>query len=502
MRPKPMFLALCAIFCAALVFVLQGCEFATGGGGTGGDGLTLTGIIVNPRGAPVAGAKVRIYPEQYQLAKRATSSPAKADSVLTDSVGAYRFVNLPSGRYNLEASARIGDSAFSLFVPGIYLGKNLNLGADTIRTTGSLEVTVLDNAGAHLPGAHCYVVGGSWEAVSDDSGTCALTGLAPGRYKILITSPGLQSETVETITVYSGNVAQGGSVRLSPAAAGSDTTWTVRYRVEGETVSALAWSGSATGSGGGMLVAIGSGRDVYGEPYNFILSSPDGLTWTKRDYGAASQLHDVAWIPPNGSRAGEFLAVGEGGLILTSPDGITWATKLSVAWALGSITVNARHVLFTGSSHSVVLTDGVTWTDVTRTGSPNSIAATDSLFVEVGFSNTVQSSPDGIIWTKRDAQTTNVLYKVAWGGGQFVAVGANGTIRTSVDGIQWEKRVSGTTETLSTLEWVNGRWIAGGDLESTDGILWQPMAHPVYQTSIVSTGTRLVGILNGIMTSP
>ena len=53
------------------------------------------------------------------------------------------------------------------------------------------------------------------------------------------------------------------------------------------------------------------------------------------------------------------------------------------------------------------------------------------IFVAVGASGTILTSPDGITWTARTSGTTNILYGVTWSGTQFVAVGGSGTIVTS-----------------------------------------------------------------------
>ena len=54
-----------------------------------------------------------------------------------------------------------------------------------------------------------------------------------------------------------------------------------------------------------------------------ILTSPDGILWTKRTSGKWEYLSGVT------SGNGLFVTVGESGTILTSPDGNSWTKRTS-----------------------------------------------------------------------------------------------------------------------------------------------------------------------------
>ena len=56
----------------------------------------------------------------------------------------------------------------------------------------------------------------------------------------------------------------------------------------------------------------------------------------------------------------------------------------------------------------------------------------NSLFVAVGISGIILTSPDGITWTSRTSNTSNNLYGITYGNGLFVAVGGNGTGSSSI----------------------------------------------------------------------
>ncbi len=55
----------------------------------------------------------------------------------------------------------------------------------------------------------------------------------------------------------------------------------------------------------------------------------------------------------------------------------------------------------------------------------------NGLFVAVGGSGTILTSPDGMTWTQQTSPASEILYDVAYGNGTFVAVGYRGTIVTS-----------------------------------------------------------------------
>ncbi|MBU2098134.1 MAG: hypothetical protein KKD00_05190, partial [Gammaproteobacteria bacterium] len=86
-----------------------------------------------------------------------------------------------------------------------------------------------------------------------------------------------------------------------------------------------------------------------------------------------------------------------------------------------------------------------------------------SLFVAVGDSGRIVTSPDGLNWTTRaSGLTTNHLMAFEHNGTVFVAVGTAGEILTSSDAMNWIKRTSGTGQNLQSVCFGNGIWFAGG----------------------------------------
>lgn len=91
-----------------------------------------------------------------------------------------------------------------------------------------------------------------------------------------------------------------------------------------------------------------------------------------------------------------------------------------------------------------------TWTARTSgtTKTLYDITYVNNMFIAVGESGTILTSPDGETWTSRTSGTSNDLQGVTYGNGTFVAVSMKGTILTSTDGAKWTIRTSGTSNDL------------------------------------------------------
>ncbi len=143
-----------------------------------------------------------------------------------------------------------------------------------------------------------------------------------------------------------------------------------------------------------QLVAVGGDGDVGGG--SIILTSPDGITWTKRSPSLPAGIffNSVAWT------GNQLVAMGTPDTILTSPNGVTW-TKRSSAVGLRS----------------------VTWTG--------------NQFVAVGYGGNgsiVMVSPDGMTWWKIPSTPVldnNWFISVVWSGNKLVEVGIGNRIFTS-----------------------------------------------------------------------
>ena len=192
---------------------------------------------------------------------------------------------------------------------------------------------------------------------------------------------------------------------------------------------------------------------------------------------------------------------------------------LATGVGAGSSTIRAQLGAISGITTLTVVTPGAYWLPATSGATTPlfGIAWSGSLFVAVGASGTILTSPNGVTWTSQTSGTTNTLNAVIKAGSQLVAVGASGTILTSPDGLSWTARASGTTTTLNAATWTGSKVFAVGyamtTLSSSDGITWATISpSPVYFgpdfifTCIAWSGTKFVeggfGGGNAIFISP
>jgi hypothetical protein len=122
------------------------------------------------------------------------------------------------------------------------------------------------------------------------------------------------------------------------------------------------------------------------------MTSPDGITWTRRAATEANGWRSVAY------GNGLWVAVAGSGTnrVMTSPDGITWT---------------ARAAAEANFWYSMAYGNGL-WVAVAASGT-----------------NRVMTSPDGITWTARAAAEANNWTGMAYGNGLWVAVASDGANR-------------------------------------------------------------------------
>jgi len=151
---------------------------------------------------------------------------------------------------------------------------------------------------------------------------------------------------------------------------------------------------------------------------------------------------------------------------------------------INSVTYGDGLYVAVGSSGTLTTSpDGTTWT--TRTsgfGSDyiNAVTYGDGLYVAVGSpysSPTLATSPDGTTWTTRTSGLSKLISAVTYGDGLYVAVGFDGGITTSPDGTTWTTRTSGFgTTIIRGVTYGDGLYVAVGSsgklATSTDGTTW------------------------------
>ena len=176
----------------------------------------------------------------------------------------------------------------------------------------------------------------------------------------------------------------------------------------------------------GQFVALGRSTGV--------LTSPDGLFWTRRSTGENNGWSAVTY--------GNGIYVGVGGVFpsndtqITSLDGMTWESSssgLPQSPKFWDIVYGKGVFVAVGDEVIAWSQDGRSWTEI---GSPvlqstrvSGITYGDGLFVAVGYTlmdgaieSAVLTSPDGKVWTQRSIPVAQPWTSVTYEKGRFVAV--------------------------------------------------------------------------------
>jgi photosystem II stability/assembly factor-like uncharacterized protein len=210
-----------------------------------------------------------------------------------------------------------------------------------------------------------------------------------------------------------------------------------------------------------------------------LLTSPDGISWTRRTSPTTRDLHSVTRFNPSSADPAVFLAVGDNGTILSSENGADWTEKTSPtskdlhAIAAGRV-VNASKivpcVVVVGEDGTIFYSYNTrTWTEAdipATTETLLGVAGLSSGFVAVGEHGAIVASSNARFWSERESHTLRRLNDVAWTGSQAVAVGQYGVILTSPNTISWTSRHSPASACDATLKAVarldSGRLVAVG----------------------------------------
>jgi hypothetical protein len=248
---------------------------------------------------------------------------------------------------------------------------------------------------------------------------------------------------------------------------------------QGETLNAIVY-------GQGRFVAVGGNGT--------IVTSPDGVIWSRCDSGTANGLDRLAYAN------GIFLAAGFSGVLFHSADGINWNP---VAWdplyrITGLGAANDRFILLTSTSgipdfHAAIFSSS-TGTNWSRAGASKTgvrlydVTFANSLYVAVGSgpsphwkyrmdqSPLVLTSPDAKTWTdeRLDLDFFSGFERVAYGNGIIVAV-VDGIIAFSDDASKWNP--FGGYGGLLSVAFGDGFFVAvghfGNIISSKDCISWK-----------------------------
>jgi len=270
--------------------------------------------------------------------------------------------------------------------------------------------------------------------------------------------------------------------------------------------------------------AIGWAKVVYGAGLfvacattatNQVMTSPDGVTWTKRTLPTTSQWYALHW---NGTIF-VLVAMFET-KALTSSDGITWTQHTCQPCPYGQAWIDATYAagLFVavGGSQNYFQTspDGITWTQRTV---PNSdawmnVAYGGSIFVALSFGlsgHYLLTSTNGTSWTARTlpAPLRTIWVDLIYAAGLFVAVANRDTpgyrVMTSPDGINWTARATPADLLWQSVVHDGADFIAvsfddGQAMTSPDGVAWTLRTGPGHACrSLAYGGGVIVALGNG-----
>jgi protocatechuate 3,4-dioxygenase beta subunit len=152
--------------------------------------LPITGVVLNPRGDPVAGAQVTVLAPQCPRVEE------------TDSAGAFRFDPIREGDYEMDVEPPRDGESLSCRKVVVSAGvTDLQVYLDVAPTVSG---RILDADGTPVVGVTLYAraemnVSGRWpRARTDASGRFVLKSLMRGRYDVTLVDEGVTFEGVET----------------------------------------------------------------------------------------------------------------------------------------------------------------------------------------------------------------------------------------------------------------------------------------------------------------
>jgi hypothetical protein len=208
-----------------------------------------------------------------------------------------------------------------------------------------------------------------------------------------------------------------------------------------------------------------------------VVTSADGVTWTRRDIGASKQLSVAAYADD------KYLAAGSG-FIFSSADGQSWAKAAPIPGkVLFASEIHADHLVAGGGrfvavrsekdSEVVVLTstDGTKWSKqavpAAKGETPRALLAAMDAFWMASASGRIFRSVDGVSWTKVAdvALQDDVGAALAYGSGILVLAAGHkghGCVHSSEDGRTW-KRESDFSSAPSAMTFGHGIFVIAGE---------------------------------------
>jgi hypothetical protein len=243
-----------------------------------------------------------------------------------------------------------------------------------------------------------------------------------------------------------------------------------------------SWIGRPSGTTEFLkAAAFGGGNYVVVGENGVVLTSVDGVTWSGRNSGTSADLSGVVY------GGGQFVAVGGGGRVLTSADGSLWTPRSSgTPTLLSSIAYGAgRYVAVGGGGVILSSIDGNAWSPVNPLTSQflERVAFAAGQFIAVGGSGEIWRSADGLAWVSGNSPSGVVLTGIAHFAGKYFVSGQSGTLLSSVDAATWSFENSGSLSGIRGMATDGTQVIAVGEggtiRKSSDGASWAALSSGV-----------------------
>ncbi|MDP1688897.1 MAG: tail fiber domain-containing protein [bacterium] len=262
--------------------------------------------------------------------------------------------------------------------------------------------------------------------------------------------------------------------------------WTLRNTPIGIGVTVNVGSWQSVTYGNGKFVAV---SQTYlegivtnnGTANQYVMTSSNGINWATSTTPIAiwqsvtyGNGRFVAVARPGGG-VDSCLAVANSKCVMTSADGINWSLTPA------NVPVKNWNSVTYGNGQFVAVASG--------RDSPAPTNCTS------GIVQCVMTSPDGINnWTFRDIPllSSNLRY-ITYGNGLFVAVGNSGSLFTSPNGIDWTARISPVSKNWVSVAYGNGIFVAVAQSSAPNVMTSGKMDYQITPTNSSTTGNIFQG---------
>jgi hypothetical protein len=214
----------------------------------------------------------------------------------------------------------------------------------------------------------------------------------------------------------------------------------------------------------GQFIAVGDN--------GLIMSSTDGNNWTPQTSGSTENLNDAYWfsgLDVQGAPFSLWVVVGNNGTILTSTNGATWTREVaspSISDNLHAVTHDDDYFVIVGQSgrllvrNNSALPGSTTWMDFfsnSSWGTLNDIFFTGSNCVIVGDAGRIVTGTAENGFSGGSISTTLDLFSVSGSNSKVITVGQDGVTFFSRDGGgSWQRTVQASEFTLFDIHYDAG----------------------------------------------